>query len=272
MNDNLQNNENYFSLSELYHENSKMRLNDHEFYAWINHVNSSPEIRNVISKPNYNYNGNNVVPLSTNLEVEEEKKFFYNVFRNRRSVREYSDQPLSIQDISRLLFLGDGVTCDMSYDDGSTWKMRTAPSPGGLFPIEIFCIIQNVTGMEPGLYLYSPVKNELIELYTETRENLYLKMVEAMRPMKTTIENSAVTFVLLSNMPRINFKYKERAYRFAMLETGHIAQNLLLAAEAEDLGAVCVGGFLDNEINEMLRVDGLNKFVQYCIPVGVKKG
>ena len=262
--------EDLFLLSEIYHENSKMRVIDREFYSWINHVNTSPTIRNMISRPNYNYNGYTAFKLHSDLEVEDEKKFLYNLFLKRRSTRSFADVPIDLNCLSRLLFLADGVTASVKENDGSEWRMRTAPSPGALFPIEIYCIVQNVTGIPTGVYLFSPIQNEIIAVDPQSREALYKKMIKAMNPMKETLVNSPVVFVLAANMARISFKYKERAYRFALLETGHIAQNILIAAESENLGAICVGGYIDDALNELINADGLDTIVHYCIPIGQK--
>ncbi|MEZ5016131.1 MAG: SagB/ThcOx family dehydrogenase [Flavipsychrobacter sp.] len=261
-------NEEYFSLSELYHEKSKMRMVDYNFYKWINHVNSSKEIREVISKPNYTYHGYPSVSLKQNILTDKDKQEDYDMFLKRQSRREFADKPLSFASLSNILFAGDGVNRKEKHADGVEWNMRTAPSPGGLYPIDIYCVIQNVATVEPGLYMYSPVENCLYLISKASRDELNEQLNASMRPMRKTVANSAVSIMLVSNMMRAKFKYKERAYRFALLEAGHIAQNISLAVEMEDAGAVCVGGFMDDALNEMLDVDGLETMVQYCILIG----
>ena len=73
-------------------------------------------------------------------------------------------------------------------------------------------------------------------------------------------------------LPRSSFKYGQRAYRFALLEAGHIAQNLLLASEGLGLGALPVGGFFDDEINDLLGLDGCSEFVIYLVLAGSREG
>lgn len=260
----------YFSLSELYHERSKMRMIDHGFYAWINQVNSSAHIRNAISKPNYQHKGFERIELGIG-DIEKEKGFFYNTVVHRQSARIYKNEPISLQTLSRILFLGNGVSRIEEHTDGSTWRFRTTPSPGGLFPIEIYCVIRNVEGVDPGIYLYSPVDNVLLQVKRLPREEITAQLTNAMRPMRKSIANCNAALLLVSNMPRVKFKYKERAYRFALLETGHIAQNISLACGSEHLGSVCVGGFLDDDLNEFIDADGVDKMVQYCILLGNKE-
>ena len=69
---------------------------------------------------------------------------------------------------------------------------------------------------------------------------------------------------------RSRFKYGQRGYRFALLEAGHLAQNVLLAAEALDLGAAPIGGFYDRQLAEFLEIDGVNEGPLYVIPIGSK--
>jgi SagB-type dehydrogenase family enzyme len=262
-----------FSLSELYHENSKMRDIDVGLYSWITFVNSTKEIREIITKPNYKYNGFNKIELqpATAAANDDTKSFFYNVLTGRRSERSFADKSISFDCFSRMLYLANGITVSQTQSDGVTFKLRTTPSPGGLFPIELYCAVQNVEGVAPGVYLYSPVDNCIIELHKESRENLIKSLSRAMTPLADSISNTAVSFLLASNMPRVKFKYRERGYRFALLETGHIAQNISLAVESENLGSVCVGGYIDDELNKLINADGLDISVQYCILAGHKQ-
>ncbi len=260
-----------FSLSEMYHENSKMREIDAGFYSWITFVNTSKEIRKIITRPNYKYNGFNTQKLRIGMPAnDDQKKFFYDVLTRRRSERTFKDTPIDFECFSRLLFLANGVTINQTQGDDVTFNLRTTPSPGGLFPVEVYCIVQNVEGIDPGLYLYSPVDNEIVQLYTDTRDNLDKALSKAMSPLTDSIKSTAAVFVLAANMPRVKFKYRERGYRFALLETGHIAQNIILAAESENLGSVCVGGYIDDHMNNIINANGLDMIVQYCILVGNK--
>ncbi|SFK01364.1 SagB-type dehydrogenase domain-containing protein [Chryseobacterium indologenes] len=260
--------DNMFSLSELYHENSKMRNIDREFYAWVNHVNTSPQIRKMISNPNYNYNGYDSINLNDYFSFRDEGDILCDIIKNRRSNRKFIDKSIDLYSLSKILNFANGVTLQTNESDGSTWKLRSTPSPGGLYPIEIYCIIKNIDNLEPGIYLYSPIINNLIQIEKNNKDVLFERLCKAMSPMKQTLKNSPVTFLLCANMPRINFKYKERAYRFALLEVGHIAQNILIGTGAENLGSICIGGYIDNELNTLINADGVNKIVHYAVSIG----
>jgi SagB-type dehydrogenase family enzyme len=260
-----------FSLSEMYHEKSKMRYLDYGLYVWITYVNTATEIRNIISKPNYKYTGFKKFPLSTNIDSNKSSKNFYEILTGRASVRNFEEKPLSFDSLSNILYLGNGVTHISDYPDGTSWAHRTTPSGGGLYPVEVYCVIQNVEGLEAGVYAFSPVENCLYLIYTDSRDSFFEKLSKAMGTVKDGLENSGAVIMLAPYMPRMKFKYKERAYRFVLLETGHIAQNLLLAAEAANLGAVPVGGFVDETLNEIIKADGLERSVMHCVLLGHKK-
>lgn len=262
--------EELFSLSELYHEKSKMRYSDFGLYVWITYINSAREVRHIVSKPNYKHHGYKQINLATHEGVNS-KVNFYSVVAERKSVRAFEEKPLTLDSLSRILHVGNGITHTVSHPDGTQWPHRTTPSGGGLYPVEIYCIVQNVDGLETGVYMYSPAENCLYQLYTDKREHFNEKLSRAMATVKEGLQNSGAVIMLTPYMPRIKFKYKERAYRFALLETGHIAQNLLLGAEAENLGAVPVGGFVDEELNGIIRADGLERSVQHCVLIGHKK-
>jgi SagB-type dehydrogenase family enzyme len=253
-----------FSPSEIYHENSKLRLHDTRLYEWIHFINSSsPDIRHIVSKPLTGLRGYPFVALTR--ETRGVRLSLEEAIVGRRSERSFSGAPLSLNSLSQILFLADGVTGRQETSDGSVWELRAAPSGGGLFPIELYCIVRNVEHLERGLYVYDPRRHGLYEL---RRADLAAPLSQSLPSMETAIHDTAAAIMLVAVMPRIRFKYGERAYRFALLEIGHIAQNLLLAAQAEGASAVPIGGFLDDAANDVVGVDGLNEAVQYVVLIG----
>ena len=253
-----------FSASEIYHEDSKMHKSDISFYSWISFINISPNIRNIISNPITHFRGYPIIPLTqnhlpTNLSFED-------IIKKRRSIRKFSGKSISLERLSKILFLGDGVIEKLEYFDGSTWSLRASPSPGGLYPIDIYCITLNIDNMLPGLYFYNPLQHQL-ELI---QKGILLEpLMDALPGVENdTLKQSCACIILGGIMPRVKFKYGERGYRFALLEAGHICQNLLLAAHAEEVGALPVGGFLDDELNKLLHFDGLNEIVIYLTIIG----
>ena len=170
--------------------------------------------------------------------------------------------------LSKLLYFGDGISRWWHTPDDFEWPLRTAPSGGGLFPIETYCIVLNVKELSPGLYFYD-TPNHCLERVLD--QDLTELLAEAIPGQAESVRQAGVCVVLSAVMPRIKFKYGERGYRFLLLEAGHIAQNLLLTAEASDMGGVAVGGFMDDPLNALLRLDGVEEAVVYLALIGNKK-
>lgn len=254
-----------FSPSEVYHENSILRPSNTPLYAWIAHVNSSPDVRKVISQPFTHYRGTPVVPLPR--DFAPTSRTFEEVLERRRSERDFTGESMTLNALSKLLTLGDGIVHHWDTPDGFDWALRTAPSGGGLYPIEMYCIVFRVEGLEPGLYFYRAKDHSLEQLLAA---DLTETLSEAIPGQATSVQQSCVCVVLNAVMPRIKFKYGERGYRFLLLEAGHIAQNLLLAGEAEGMGGVAIGGFMDDPLNALLNNDGVEEAVVYLTLFGQK--
>ena len=163
----------------------------------------------------------------------------------RRSRRAYSSQPLSLAELSRLLFAAQGITQRQG-------ELRAAPSAGALYPIELYAVAHNVAGLEPGIYHYAVPAHEL-ELM---RPGDQRAAVTRAGLGQGHLGQAAVCFVLSAVFQRARWKYRERTYRYALLEAGHIGQNLYLAATSMGLGACAVGAFLDDDLNNLLGLDG----------------
>lgn len=256
--------EELFSPMEVYHENSKLGPTNEELFQKIATVNSSPHIRRVISRPFRSYPGCPSVDLPK--QFPPMTRSLEDILMNRRSEHRFSGQPARLDELARLLLLGDGIVSRMTSDDGAEFLLRTAPSGGGLYPIETFCIAFQVQGLAPGAYFYNTQKHRLEQL---AAGDFRPRFADATN-LKTEVDNASFCIALSAVLPRSSFKYGQRAYRFVLLEAGHIAQNVLLAAEGLGLGALPVGGFFDDDINTVLHLDGCQEFVVYLVLVGNK--
>jgi len=182
--------------------------------------------------------------------------------RARRSVREFSGAAVSLDAIATLLALGCGVQRSVN-GDGARVPARSAPSPGALYPIEVYPLVLRATGLASGLYHYAPLEHELAFLRAVSAdETLALN-----RPLLQPADASLVV-VLAARFERVQKKYGERGYRFALLEAGHIAQNVSLLAAALGLDAVCMGGFFDEPMNQLLQLDGVREAAVYSVVLG----
>ena len=178
---------------------------------------------------------------------------------DRRSARAYSGEPMELEELSRVLYLTSGICADR-------WgqQHRTAPSSGALYPIELYPVVHNVRGLEPGVYHYAfPDHSLSLVRAADLREHV----VEQGLMQEYLGECNAVLFLTMIQQ-RMRFKYQDRSYRYGLIEAGHIGQNLYLAATSMGLGACAIGAFMDDQINEMLGVDGVEEAAIYMLAVG----
>ena len=169
---------------------------------------------------------------------------------NRESVRSFTKQPLSLEQIGQLLWSGQGLR--------NTLGQRTAPSAGALYPLELYLVI------EEGVYHYSPEGHRL-EPHIES-------------DMRSSLSNAALgqecvaqapaTLLLTAVFSRIETKYgKERSPQYIYLEAGHAAQNILLQATALGLDGVPVGAFYEEQVSKVLQLTRAH-YPLYLIPLG----
>ena len=186
---------------------------------------------------------------------------FEQALRNRRSRRPAEDVCISPAALSALLFAASGVTeramQPMRPD------LRTAPSAGGLYPLDVYVAVRRVEGVPQGLHHYDPDRHALAGLRLgDPASHLAAVLID---PAHT---RAAAWVILAASFQRSRVKYGLRAFRFVLLEAGHIAQNVLLAAAAFNLAALPIGGFFDHRLDAFLRLDGLNESALYLIAVG----
>jgi SagB-type dehydrogenase family enzyme len=182
--------------------------------------------------------------------------------RSRRSGRDFGDGSLSLTELATILHGAYGV--NRRARDGSEQTFRTVPSGGALYPLELYCAVSRVGDLERGLYHFDPPRR-VLEQYRR------LESLGALVHASTyadQVETSAVTFLVTGMFWRTRFKYGLRGYRFALLEAGHVVQNLVLVCAALGLTAVPLGGFYDRLVDEFLAVDGVNESALYCACVG----
>lgn len=206
--------------------------------------------------PIITYAENKIVKLpqprfSSNVSVEE-------AILKRRSVREYRNEPLTIQEISQILWSAQGIT------DKRT-GFRTAPSAGALYPLEVYIVVGNVKDLTPGIYRYRPQNHDIILLSSgDKRMDLYRVSL-----MQDCIKDAPVVMVISAVFERTTRKYGERGIRYVYMEAGHSAQNVYLQCESLGLGMVVVGAFDDEGVKKVLNLQRGETPI-YLIPIGRK--
>ena len=173
----------------------------------------------------------------------------------RRSIREYRDEPLTLSDVSQLLWAAQGITDKRGF--------RTAPSAGALYPLELYLVAGNVTDIPAGIYKYSPYKHNLTRIVDgDKRDELAAAALgqECVRRCSAAIVFSAV-------YERTTGKYGKRGIRYVHIEVGHAAENLHLQAVSLNLGTVAVGAFFDDEVKQIMNLPE-DEEPLYIMPVG----
>jgi SagB-type dehydrogenase family enzyme len=177
------------------------------------------------------------------------------LIQKRRSVRRYTDRELSESIISRILWAAQGI----SSEDG----LRTSPSAGALYPLEIHIVAGKGSGFEPGVYRYIAEEHTLVQEITgDQREKLSRAALS--QPM---VKNASVSIVISAIYPRITSKYGKRGIRYAHMEAGHAAQNVYLLGVELGIGTCAVGAFDDEEVRKVLKMP-VNEDPLYILPLG----
>ncbi len=187
---------------------------------------------------------------------------FWKTILNRHSTRSYSKTPLNLKELGLLLFGMCGLT-----RIHPEFAFRTTPSAGGLYPIEVYPIINNVENLKPGVYHYD-IKEHALECIQEG--DFRVETCNACLGQKL-VKDSAVNFIWTVIIDRSRWKYLQRCYRYIYLDCGHIAQNFYLVAEALNLGSCTIGALYDDEVNDILGIDGVYETVIYIGVVGKMK-
>ena len=205
-----------------------------------------------------------VIDLPAPSEVDVGSYDLREAMEGRRSVRAYSKDPLTLEELSWLLWCTQGVKEVI----GRPATLRNVPSAGARHAFETYLLANRVEGLKPGLYRFLAIEHKLVEVNLEEGVD---DSVTAAAYRQGMVKNSAVTFIWVAVRYRMYWRYVERGYRYLHLDAGHVCQNLYLAAEATGCGACAIGAFFDQEINELLGLDGEEQFVIYMATVG-KKG
>jgi len=179
---------------------------------------------------------------------------------SRRSIRNYSQEPLTIDELSYLLWVTQGV---VQVTRGATF--RNVPSAGARHALETYLLINNVRDVPAGIYKFLAIDHKLVEI--NTNPDIADRVVEGCLE-QDFIRKSAVTFIWGADAYRMKWRYGERGYRYLHLDAGHACQNLYLGAGSLDCGVCAIAAFSDDDMNELLELDGVEQFVLYVATVG----
>ena len=187
--------------------------------------------------------------LSGSLSLEE-------ALAGRRSVREYAGASLTIEQLSQLLWSAQGIT-------ERRYGLRSAPSAGALYPLEVYVAAENVDDLPTGVYRYVPQQHGLqVVVDRSVREQLFRDALS-----QSAVADAPATLVIAAVFARTTPKYGERGRRYVYMEVGHAAENVYLQAAALGLGTVVIGAFDDGSVKRTLGMRG-DEEPLYLMPVG----
>lgn len=195
-------------------------------------------------------------------EVKITDVSFWQVLNRRQSSRDFSEEHISIEELSGLLWASQGVKRSIG-----NITLRTVPSAGARHPFETFVHVNRVRGIEKGLTRFCATRNKLLRMGDKDLSSEITSVCLG----QDFVSNCAAIFVWTAVPDRMTWKYGDRGYRYILMEAGHLCQNLYLTATAMDLACCAVGAFDDDGLNKILGASGKDMFAVYLAAVGKAK-
>ncbi|MBW2408821.1 MAG: SagB/ThcOx family dehydrogenase [Deltaproteobacteria bacterium] len=173
----------------------------------------------------------------------------------RRSVRSYKNEPLSISDLSQILWSAQGITTPRGF--------RTAPSAGALYPLELYVVAGNIINLPSAIYRYRTAEHSLLKIVPGDRRSELSRAAL----QQSAIKKAPAILLFCAVYERTTEKYGQRGIRYVHMEVGHAAQNACLQAIALGLNTVVIGAFRDTEVKKIADLPAEEQ-PQYLVPIG----
>lgn len=262
------------TISEVFHEQTKYtRPQDRRELASVTEFDE-PELSYAGARLDPDYPGARAIDLPDpdlpgDVPVES-------VLQSRRSRRSFGREPFSDQTVGSILGAAGGASLSgrVSIDGvgaSPVKTFRTYPSAGSLYPIELYPLVLRSEDLPRGVCYYN-VRSHAIRVLDERDGPFHDQIADAFLGEAVDVTDASLVVVMTATFPRIRAKYGPRGYRLALLEAGHVAQNLQLVAEVLGLASVPVGGFVDGHLENLLGVDGVTEAAVYAMVVGSREG
>ena len=188
----------------------------------------------------------------------------FEAIARRESRRKYEGKSITLEQLSFLLWSTQGIRKKLVIE-GATKYRRMAPSAGARHPFETYLAVERVEGLEPGMYRYLNLEHRLVLIRTET--GLGEKVGRASCE-QVWMRDGAVVFIWTALPYRTEWRYQMKSHKVILLDAGHVCQNLYLACEALGLGTCAVAAYVQNQVDELIEVDGEEELTVYLAPVG----
>ncbi len=196
---------------------------------------------------------------SINLDKPKLESELAKLINKRRSKRNFSDTPMTQNQLSEILWLTQGITAEIGVA-----KLRAVASAGNRHPFNNYVLVNNVAGLKKGLYLYESVANQLIPL----------KLGDLAEEFKTAclgqkmISNCQICYIQTAVTARTTARYRARGYRYIFLDAGHIGAQAQLVCENLGLGSCNVGAYLDDSVAKFLDIKSEFEIPVYITVIG----
>ena len=240
----------------------------HEFMVKTRYANISPSPQNsgLVPQPPLELpvpDGAAVITLPRSADLTVPAMDLRTAIESRRTIRAYSEVPLSLQETAYLLWVSQGVKRVSKRPSTA----RTVPSAGARHAFETYLLVNRVDGLDAGLYRYAAIEHGLLRL--DAPGDIAERIAHACLD-QSQVTGSATTFIWSAAVERMYWRYVERGYRYLHLDAGHVCQNLALGAEQVGCGICPIAAFDDELLNDTLGLDGEEMFVVYLATVGKK--
>lgn len=266
----IQNPSNIAGLSAmLYQENSKLSK-----FAMIRQGEnigkfSNPYILQRASQPYKCFPTCEIIYMREYENTNSPDVNLFDIIRKRRSIRDYENYSISVNELYHLLQYSYGITSTQPIKGAEgTWSYRAVPSGGALYPLEVYVYINNSV-LDKGMYHYRPDLNAL-EIIDKKDHMQVLRDCIVAEPFVNLPASSCVIFIS-SVSERVLLKYGERGYKFLLQEVGFVSQNISLICSAINLASCMIGSYIDNKVNELIKADGILETIQGIIIIGKEK-
>ena len=180
---------------------------------------------------------------------------------NRKSRRQFSETPLTLEELSILLWATQGVR----EQSGAGHTRRTVPSAGARHALETYVCVLNVEGLSRGFYRYLPLEHQLV---VEYRDESAAEKIGWAAFQQNWMSSAATVFIWSAIPYRMEWRYGSAAHKVILLDAGHVCQNLYLACEAISAGTCAVAAYDQELMDQLLKIDGKDEFVIYLAAVG----
>lgn len=192
----------------------------------------------------------------------------YECIKKRRSTRFYSDESMSLEELSYLLWATQGITD--TNDAGITF--RTVPSSGGTHSFETYLFIMKVEGIKQGVYRYLPVEHKLLFMFELNDIDEKIDAITLEQPFVPNFAKKAAVLFAWSTIPyRSEWKFDITAHKKILIDIGHVCQNLYLAGESIEAGTCAIGIYDQKMMDELLGLDEDEEFIIYIAAIGKKR-